>query len=286
MKAAIAVSAAFAALALAPSAVAAVSPASSAHAARSGPAVTLRANSAAIVPTASHARAPRVLLRNLRMCTKRWYLASAYRCYRDERRQPFVSESAFCTITIYAFSAVTVRARMEFAGGTLYAATRRVARRTRLQLAFYVEYPITLPAGAYTCRFVVGNKRASATARSAGPSGPIVSTAVCTTASLRAGDAGCSSDQSGGPFARASSLSCSGWLVAQHGKRAAIEMLYNDNGVWTSVSAGEGVVTRAILPVTLVVPSLLGGPFLPGQYVCRFSVNGQVLAEKGFGVSG
>ncbi len=63
------------------------------------------------------------------------------------------------------------------------------------------------------------------------------------------------------------------------------EMLYNDNGVWTRLDGGEVTVTRPIFPVYLTVPTLLGGAFVPGQYACRYSVDGKLLAVKLFTVA-
>lgn len=258
-----------AAVALAPPATAAPTVVSAAH-----PAPLARAA----------ARPPAVLLRDLRMCTKAAYNARAYRCSRDERRRPAVSTAALCTIEVRAFSAVTVRARMEFAGGTQYSITRKVPRRTRLQLAFGVEFPATMPAGAFTCRFTAGKQKASARMRSAGPAGPVVWTAACDSTLLRPDGSGCGTDQSTAPLASTSSLGCSAWAVGQQGKAVTVELLFESGGVWTRVDGADLRPRRPISALSITVPSALGAPFAPGSYACRFSVEGRLLGEKLFTV--
>ena len=272
MKTLLCTAVALAALALAPSALAT-------------PVLVNEVRTTPATALAPAAKTPQVLLRDLRACSKGAYDPSAYRCMRDERSRPVVSPAALCTITVYAYSAVTVRATMRFAGGAQYSATRKVKKRTRFQFAFGIELPQNLPAGSYTCQFSAGKKRASATLRSGGPGGPVAYASVCATVLLRGDQTGCTTDQAATPLPGAMSLSCSAWIVGQQGKRVTGELLYNDNGVWTRLEGGELTLPRPIVPVWLTMPSLLGAPYLSGQYACRFSVDGQLIGEKLFTVA-
>ncbi|MBD0330552.1 MAG: hypothetical protein ICV64_10685 [Thermoleophilia bacterium] len=238
----------------------------------------------AAAPSAALRKPPRVVVRDLRACSKAAYHAPSFRCVRDERSRPFVSQATVCTLEVVAYAAVTLRARMEFAGGTQFTFTKRLARRTRTQIAFGIEFPATLPAGAYTCRFTVATARASATMRSVGPAGPVVWSAVCATTLLRR-DGTCGLDQSAAPLFRPSSLSCSASLVGQQGRRVTVELLAEVDGVWTRVDGGDAALRRPIVPVYLSVPSPAASGFAAGRYACRYTVDGTVVGEKLFTVA-
>jgi hypothetical protein len=112
-----------------------------------------------------------------------------------------------------------------------------------------------------------------------------VSPSVCATAHIRSDNTGCSTDESAAPLASAGPITCSAFFVGKKGHRAGIELLFNDNGTWTSVASGDVAVARSIYGVFATVPNLLGTPFIPGQYACRFSLDGQVLVEKPFSLA-
>ncbi len=235
------------------------------------------------MPAAERRAKPRVLLRDVRACGSSLYNASRYQCARDERSHPLVSNTAYCTITIYAFTAATVHTSMSYGGQTLFAKTRRVRARTVFHLALSYELPVVLPAGRYACKFAAARKRASVSMTGAGDAGPVAYESVCSAGRTNASNL-CSSDESALPLAPTSSLTCSGIFAGKKRHFAGVELLYNDNGTWTSLSKVEGQVSAPFVPGTLTVPSLLGQPFLPGQYMCRFTIDGQTSVEKPFSV--
>jgi len=274
-------------LSLAAAAVAALAPAqhavpNAARPAAARPHAAVAATSTAMPASIERTRRPRALLRELRACGKVMYDAAGYRCLRDERARPLVSNGLYCTVTIYAFSAVKIRANMSYGGQTLFAPTRKIPGRTIFHYAVYYELPIVLPAGRYTCKFTVLRKSVKATISGGGAAGPVANSSVCS--STRAVGNLCTADESTVPIAPTTSLTCSGFFVGQKGHFGGIELLYNQNGVWTSLSKVEGTLSRPIIGAPLVVPSLLGQPYAPGQYACRFTLDGQTVTEKLFSV--
>jgi hypothetical protein len=271
-------------LVLVTAALAALALSGQALAAGPHPRLSFRASGTALPAAAAKKRTPQVLFRNLKGCGAEAYNSLGYQCARDERSRGIVSKGAICTVTVYAFSAVTVRMKMTYGGSTLFSKTSRYRARTRVSLAFGVTFPIVLPAGGYKCTFTAGKKKTSATIPSRGTTGSIVETAVCQTANARPNNAGCASDESVVPQSPTSSLTCSGWFVKQQGHRGGIELLYNDAGTWTSVFAGDLAIPVSLYSVTATVPNMLGNPFAPGEYMCRYSVDGTPIAEKHFTV--
>jgi len=227
-------------------------------------------------------RRPKALLRNLKACGRALYSASAHQCLHDERKRALLSNVAYCTVDVYAFATVGVGIKMTYGGQTLFTRKTRAPRGHVLHLTVYYELPILLPSGKYVCTISTAGKSVKATITGGGSAGPVANSSVCSS-SRAVGDL-CASDESTVPIAPTTSLTCSGFFAGQKGHFGGIELLYNQNGVWTSLSKIEGSVSRPILPVSLVVPSVLGQPYTPGQYMCRFTVDGQLVSEKVFSV--
>ena len=237
------------------------------------------------LPAASTPAAPRpkALLRELRACGKALYNSSAYRCLRDERRSPLASNGLYCSVTIYAYASVRVRYNISYGGQALFAGSRKIPRRTIFHLAVYYELPIVLPAGRYACTFTAVGKSARAKISGGGQAGAVVEPAVCSPLHLST-VGNCTADESAAPLAPTSSLTCSGYFVGRKGRFGAVELVYNNNGVWTSMSKREGSIGKPIIGAFLTAPSAVGQTYAPGQYACRFIVDGQTVVEKPFSV--
>src|SRR5215211_3869746 len=178
------------------------------------------------LPAASTPAAPR---------PKALYNSSAYRCLRDERRSPLASNGLYCSVTIYAYASVRVRYNISYGGQGLFAGSRKIPRRTIFHLAVYYELPIVLPAGRYACTFTAVGKSARAKISGGGQAGAVVEPAVCSPLHLST-VGNCTADESAAPLAPTSSLTCSGYFVGRKGRFGAVELVYNNNGVWTSMS--------------------------------------------------
>jgi len=256
----------------------------------SGPAATARPHASVTaakvgLPAAASpaARRPNALLRELRACGTAVYSAASHSCLRDQRRSPLVSNTLYCTVAIYAYASVRVRFNITYGGQTLFAGSRKIAERTIFQLAVYYELPIVLPAGRYTCTVTAVGKSVRAKINGGGQAGAVVEPAVCSPLHLSA-VGNCTADESAAALAPTSSLTCSGYFVGRKGRFGAVELLYNNDGVWTSMSKREGSIGKPIIGAFLTAPSALGQPYAPGQYACRFIVDGQTAVEKLFTV--
>jgi hypothetical protein len=236
--------------------------------------------SAVATPAARH---PKALLRELRACGKALYNAPAYKCLRDERRSPLASNGLYCTVTIYAYASVRVRFSISYGGEAVFTGSRTIPKRTIFHLAVSYELPIVLPAGHYTCTFTAVGKSVRAKITGGGQAGAVVEPAVCSPLHLST-VGNCTADESAAPLAPTSSLTCSGYFVGRKGRFGAVELVYNNNGVWTSMSRREGSIGKPIIGAFLTAPSAVGQTYAPGQYACRFSVDGQTFVEKPFTV--
>jgi hypothetical protein len=243
---------------------------------------SLAATSVPMPSSTARRRRPAALLRELKVCGKAAYNARAYRCVRDERSHPLVSTAVYCSVTIYAYAAVTVRGKMTYGGEVLFTHTGKVKARTIFHLALVYDLPVTLPGGRYGCTFSAAGKTVKASMSGGGAPGPVSASSVCTSSHTNPDFKTCTSDESAQPLAPTTSLTCSGVFVGKKGRFGGIELLYNDNGVWTSLEHVEGTLKNPLVAGFLTVPGLLGQPFVPGQYSCRFTVDGQAVAEKLF----
>jgi hypothetical protein len=145
---------------------------------------------------------------------------------------------------------------------------------------FLTVGPNPMPGGPWACELRVGPERVRRSFRSAGPSAPILHVAACRTSrTVLAGPTRvCRRDETAAAFRGTESVTCSAVFAGGKGKLVKIEFLREGELAF-------GGSFELPLPVTAAGPRLDPRPqLLAGQWACRWSLAGRVVATKPFRV--
>jgi len=218
-------------------------------------------------------------LADLRVCPYEAFSKLRGACTRDAGPGPIVSTHLYCSVTVLASRRGTVRGVLAYRGKPIASFAEAVPPgRWRYWLVNDLATP--LPGGAWTCSYTFGPAHVVRSFRSGGPTGAVVGAAVCTSAhAVRVSSVRmCASDESGTALAASSDLVCSVVVPDAKGERLRIELLSGGQDVqapWTATLPG---------PVWQEA-GYFAGPFAPGDYVCRITLAGRVVAERPFRIS-
>ena len=227
---------------------------------------------------------------HVRVCGHDTVKRPTSRCAIDERATPVTARQFECS----AFVFVGARHAVVYASFT-YEGQLVVRRHWRLRhgwrpiwVYMFSDVPTPQPGGHYACQISLGNQRAVVTFQSAGLTGPIVAPAVCETLDTERGF--CLSDESGTPFAESTqSVTCTGLFPNLKGHPVEIDFLrLNPDGTTTTMLAWRHTLLHPISSVSVSLNNvLLDISWTPGgQYSCRYLLDGAVVADKHFTVSG
>jgi hypothetical protein len=225
----------------------------------------------------------------LRVCTQKSFDRDQVVCRTDQRGQSLVASAFGCSAGLRVLRPGQLRARLVYAGKTVFRYSRRLSRGLQHQWIYEDAAKTPLPGGLWGCEFSFGAMRVAATFKSGGPRGAIVGAAVCDAAhsfgyrnhSVEL----CASDESAKPLPAIDEIRCSA-LSVWPTRRAQIRLLQGGENVaftragsikyplsiWSGAFAAEK--TSRLDPAT--------GNFAPGTYTCRFSISGQPVVDKPF----
>jgi hypothetical protein len=237
------------------------------------------------------ARAPRPnRITQVRVCGHDTVKRPASRCATDQRATPLTARQFECS----AFVFVGARQAVVYASFT-YEGQLVVRHQGQLRhgwhpiwVHMFSDAATPQPGGHYACRISLGKQQAVVTFRSAGPTGPIVAPAVCETAHTKRGF--CTSDESGTPFAASTqSVTCTGLFPNLKGHPIEIDFLrLNPDSTTTTLLAWPHTLLHPISAVSVSLRNvLLDISWTPGGlYSCRYLLDGAVVADKHFTISG
>jgi hypothetical protein len=143
-----------------------------------------------------------------------------------------------------------------------------------------------LPGGRWGCDFSFGSANTGARFRSGGPMGAVIGAAVCDARHslvyahhrIRV----CKSDESARPILATKRILCSAVFVKQVGKMGRVQLLAG--GADAARPDAANLPSPLSIWWTAFAPAApaANGTFVPGDYVCRFSVDGLPVVEKPF----
>ena len=178
-------------------------------------------------------------------------------------------------------------ARAVFAASVTYEGQVQYSFRERLRRGWHREligvyvHATQMPGGRYACNVSLGRTRATVSFRSGGAFAPVVGPAVCRTSHTR--DDACTADESGTAIpAGTRSLTCTGVFARLKGARVEIDFVrFEGDGTETVL---HRVTDTLPYPIVEEWVSFAQG-WTPGEYACRYLVNGTIAAERRFSVA-
>jgi hypothetical protein len=221
---------------------------------------------------------------NLRVCTGSAFDKAQNECRADQRGRKLVSSKFICSVRFLPRRTETLAARIVYAGTVVTSYTARITDR-RLQIFSIADDLGTtaLPTGAWRCEFSFGSEKTAATFLSGGPTGSIIGAAVCAGSDVirRVGAATCGSDAS--RLRAPTEIACSGVFVRGVGKQAEIHLFSGgkEAGRAYALSIRDSVAVASVR----FRPERGAKRFVPGDYVCRFSLKGAAVVQKRFKVT-
>jgi hypothetical protein len=224
------------------------------------------------------------LIHNVRVCTKTAFNQSQYRCTRDQRRHALTSSFFACSADILVRHTSVLQLQWTYGRANLPPFTVTVTgRHRRHSLTLDLGADLPLPGGKYRCSFSLGHAVKAATFTSAGPAGEAVDVVACDGANTIAsgGFLVCRSDQSGTPFRAPSSIMCNAVYPNAKGKTSTIEMLRDSQLL---KQPRESRISEPLWQVKDSFAAPSGQTLANGNYECRFSLNGTIVADKQFQV--
>jgi hypothetical protein len=224
---------------------------------------------------------------DLRVCAYQAFSKALKICTRDERNVVLVSSRVACSVSLVVEQPGIFTAQMTYDGSTVYS--------YRLSLLPGVHHPwvdenvgnVPLPGGEWGCVFSFEQATAQASFMSGGTTGSVLGVSVCLasdTVTWGTRHLACRSDESSKPLPPTDAIACSALFVQQLGRRLQVLLL----------TPGPDRVAPAILTIDQSIwsawptfrPATSGSTFPAGTYVCRFSLDGVVVAEKPFSIAG
>jgi len=220
-------------------------------------------------------------LQAVRVCGVGALDQSAGQCRRDQSGSALTSSAFHCSARARAEPGERFSGRLLFRGQAFPAFGTAVGDRRKGVYVYITAGPYPLPGGGWSCELRVGPEQVRKSFRSSGPTGPILHVRACRAAATAAAGPTrvCARDESTTAFRPSDSITCSAVFVGGKGKLAGIAFLHEG----TSVYDGDFELP---LPITAAGPRLDPDPQLAaGNWACRWSLAGRVLAEKRFRVS-
>lgn len=220
----------------------------------------------------------------LRVCGNNIVPFPGSQCTSDQRSAPITGKELDCSVRVYAgVKGALFTATMTYEGEVQYGFHERLKRGWHRELMGVYMHATAMPGGRYTCKFSLGKKRTAVSFRSGGPTGSVVGPAVCLTSHTKQN--ACTSDESGTPFGSATtpSITCTGVFPRLKGHPVEIDFLrLNADGTTTTLQRETDTLPY---PITEEYAFKAGVWATPGQYSCRYLVDGTIAADKHFTVS-
>lgn len=217
-------------------------------------------------------------LQGVRVCGVRYLDRQASECTRDESGTPLLSSAFNCSARARTTSGERFSGRLLFRGQPFPAFGTRLDEKRRGVYVYLTAGPYPMPGGPWACELRVGSEQARKSFRSAGPVGPILHVRACRASQTAAAGPTrvCARDESARTFRGTESVVCSAVFVGGKGKLAGIAFLHEGK------PAFDGDFELP-LPITAAGPRLDPDPRLAsGQWACRWTLAGRVLATKRF----
>jgi hypothetical protein len=224
---------------------------------------------------------------HLRVCAYPAFSLASKRCIKDQRARILVSSKFACSTTIHVRRPKRLRVRMTYRGEPVYQYTSRILGTGSSDWWISENLGSTpLPGGRWGCDFSFGSARAGASFRSGGPTGAVIGAAVCNAKDslfyahhrIRA----CMRDESTRPIPATSRILRSAVFVEQVGKKGEAQLLAGGKDAakpdLATLPSPFSIWWTAFAPAAPAAD----GSFVPGDYVCRFSVNDVSAVEKPF----
>ena len=206
---------------------------------------------------------------------------SAGQCRRDQSGSALLSSAFHCSARARAEPGERFSGRLLYRGQAFPAFGTSVGDTRRGVYVYITTGPYPMPGGNWSCELRVGSEQVRKSFRSGGPTGPLLHVRVCrASATAAAGPTRvCARDESATTFRSSDSITCSAVFVGGKGKLAGIAFLREGKPVYD----GDFELP---LPITAAGPRLDPDPELAsGDWACRWSLAGRVLAEKQFRIS-
>lgn len=227
-------------------------------------------------------------LSELRVCTSTAFSRSQSRCTKDERMIALLTNRITCSVKVVIVGRATIRGHITYNRHVAYELKPIPLRdeKTHVWMNENIKINQPLPGGSWGCVFTLASARAAVSFTSGGPTGPIVDTAVCgPTNTATFGVSGfrfCLSDQSGAPLAATNPVYCSAVYPDDTGHSATIDITFQGRSLATPVNFS----LDGTLLLGYAYYQVPGGQNLqPGDYSCRFSLDGTLVTEKPFQIA-
>ncbi len=217
-------------------------------------------------------------LQTVRICGVGALDRSASQCKRDQSGSALVSSAFHCSARARTEAGERFSGRLLYRGQPFPAFGTSVGSRRKGVYVYVTAGPYPLPGGAWSCELRIGSEQFRKPFRSGGPTGPLLHVRVCRAAATAAAGPTrvCARDESGTAFRASDSITCSAVFVGGKGKLAGIAFLHERKPVYD----GDFELP---FPITAAGPRLDPDPELAtGDWACRWSLAGRVLAEKQF----
>jgi hypothetical protein len=220
----------------------------------------------------------------VRVCAYEAFNKTTRTCVRDQRAMVLVSTKFGCSAVLTTRTPARLHARMTYRGVTAYEFTSRVLSPGRH--GWWISYnlgTVPLPGGDWGCEFSSGSTTARVRFRSGGPTGKIIGAAACAgndTISFGSNRTlhACRTGHSGGSIPVTDVIVCSGVLPKAASKELKIQLL---SGGLDAAGPYVNTVSGPLWIVWGIFRAPSGRQaFAPGDYVCRFSIDGLTVAEK------
>jgi hypothetical protein len=219
-------------------------------------------------------------LQSVRVCGAGALDRSAGECRRDQSGSGLISSAFNCSARARGEPGERFSGRLLYRGQPFPAFGTAVGEKRRGVYVYLTAGPYPLPGGAWSCELRVGAETARKSFRSAGPVAPILHVRACSAA--RTASAGptrvCARDERGPTLRPTDSVTCSAVFVGGKGRLARIAFLHEGRVAFDADF-------ELPLPITAAGPRLDPDPQLAsGDWACRWSLGGRVLAETPFRV--
>lgn len=221
-----------------------------------------------------------------RVCPYEFFSRRLQRCTRDARGAPLSTNRVACSANVVANRPATLRYRLSYDGGPVgnWRPTHVDPGLFPAWFAYNLGTDLPLPAGAWTCTFVLGSVKVTIPFRTVGPTGDVVDLTVCagedTIGSYKNGI--CRKDESVLGLPATGVIVCSLYVTHHVGSVPKVDFLDSTGAVIYSFSGKK--ITDTLWPVWGWTTAAT--TFAAGAYACRVSVDGQVVATRSFTVAG
>jgi len=224
-----------------------------------------------------------------RVCPYELFSRRLRRCTRDARGAPLSTNRFTCSVNVVASRRATLRFRVSYDGGPLtgWSPIRVDPGRSSAWFAYNLGTDLPLPAGGWTCTFVMGSVKLTIPFRTVGQTGDVVNLTVCAakdTIGSYQDEGICRKDQSVSGLPTTGVILCSLYVAHHVGSVPKIEFLDSAGALIYSYTGKR--ITDSLWPVWAWTTAPAPGAFAAGAYACRVSVDGRVVETRSFTVAG